>query len=210
MVAGLQAPACDESRVAGPTEKARLDAFQLFQDTLQPGLPAELLKPGGAPEPTQFQPFATSSATQEQAARFRQLLFGPHSRALSAKEKDTPEWREQMQSFLQAIEARTRSADESDVEFFYRQSQLWTAALMAASPGPTRETALQRYVAFLLAHSAHIDPVLWFSQVQSLVSTARSLHGDDLPRTLNALHLTAHPVLRLVAELESAYPSRPN
>ena len=205
MQSGLEAPACQESRTAGPQQQARHDAFHLLNQTLSP----DLLKPSGTSEPANLEPFADTEATRAQAKHFKQLLFGNQNRGLSENEKDTPEWREQMQKFIQSIESRTRAAEESDIEFFYRQSQLWAGVLMAAPAGPTRDRARNQYIAFLLANAPHIDPLIWFSQVQSLAELARSLHGGDFAKTLNDLHQTAHPVLRLYAELETAYPTRP-
>jgi hypothetical protein len=209
MQSGLEASACQESRVAGPQEQARHDAFDLFNKTFEPVLSADLLKPAGTAEPTNLEPFAESESTREQTKLFRQLLFGNHSRALAPAEKETPEWREQMQKYIQSIEGRTRSADESDIEFFYRQSQLWAGVLMAAPAGPTRDRALQQYIAFLLISAPHTDPIIWFSQLESMAELTRSLHGKEFAKTLKALHLTGHPVLQLYAELEAAYPTRP-
>jgi len=209
MQAGLEAPACQESRVPGPQEQARRDAFNLFNESFEPKLALELLKPSGAPDPTILHPFAASESTREQERLFKRLLFGNNSRGLSRTEKDTPEWRESMQKFMQSIEGRTRSAEESDIEFFYRQSQLWAGVLMAAPAGPTRDRALNQYISLLLANAPHIDPLIWFSQVEFMAEVTRSLHGDEFAKTLTALHLTAHPALQLYAELESAYPSRP-
>lgn len=210
MQAGLEAPACQESRQTGPQRQARLDALDLFNQTLEPALSADLLKPTGAPDPTNLEPFADTETTREQSRLFRQLLFGNFSRALSQSEKDTPEWREQMQKYIQSIEARTRSAEESGIEFFYRQSQLWAGVLMAAPAGPIRDRALEHYVTFLLFNAPHVDPLIWFSQAGSMSELTRSLHGGEFSKILKALHLTAHPVLQLYAELEDAYPTRPN
>jgi hypothetical protein len=209
MQAGLEAPACQESRLAGPQEQARRDALDVFNQTFEPGLPPELLKPNGTAESANLEPFADSENTREQTRLFKQLLFGNQSRGLSEREKDTPEWREQMQKYIQSIEGRTRSADEPDIEFFYRQSQLWAGVLMASPAGPTRDRALQQYIAFLLANAPHTDPLIWFSQFESMAELTRSLHGNDFSKVLQALHLTAHPVLQLYAELEGAYPTRP-
>ncbi len=205
MQSGLEAPACQESRTAGPQQEARHEAFRLLNQSLSP----DLLKPSGTSEPANLEPFASTEATSAQAKHFKQLLFGNQNRVLSEQEKDTPEWREQMQTFIQSIESRTRTAEETDIEFFYRQSQLWAGVLMASPAGPTRDRARNQSIGFLLANAPHIDPLIWFSQVQSLAELARSLHGSDFARTLNDLHQTAHPVLRLYAELESAYPTRP-
>lgn len=209
MQSGLEAPACQESRVAGSQEQARHDAFDLFNQTFEPALSSDLLKPAGTAEPTNLEPFADTETTREQTKLFRELLFGNHSRALAPAEKETPEWREQMQKYIQSIEGRTRSADESDVEFFYRQSQLWAGVLMAAPAGPTRDRALQQYIAFLLISAPHTDSIIWFSQLESMAELTRSLHGNEFEKTLKALHLTGHPVLRLYAELEAVYPTRP-
>lgn len=209
MRTGLEAPACQESRNAGPQQQARHDAFDLLNATLPQPLPAELLKPTGEAVPTNFEPFAENDATREQASQFRQLLFGEHSRALSNAEKDTPEWREQLQKYIQSIEARTRAASESDIEYFYRQSQLWAGVLMVAPAGPTRDRALQQFLSFLLANAPHIDPIIWFSQLESMAEITRSLHGAEFARLCKALLQTGHPVLQLYAELETAYPTRP-
>ena len=209
MQSGLEAPACHESRQTGPQQQARQDAFDLFNQTLEPVLSPGLLKPTGAPDPTNLEPFADTESIREQTKLFKQLLFGNFSRALSQSEKDTPEWREKMQKYIQSIEARTRSAEESGVEFFYRQSQLWAGVLMAASDGSIRDRALQQYISFLLFNAPHTDPLIWFSQVASMSELIRSLHGNEFSKTLEALHLTAHPVLQLYAELENAYPTRP-
>lgn len=209
MQANLEAQACQESRGAGPQEQARHEAFALFNETIPPPLSAELLKPAGIAEATNLEPFSETEATREQTRLFKQLLFGSQSRGLSAAEKNTPEWREQMQKFIQSIEARTRSGDESSIEYFYRQSQLWAGVLMAAPAGPGRDRAMQQYIAFLLLHAPEMDPLIWYSQLEAMAEISRSLHGEEFAKTLRALHLTAHPVLRLYAELESAYPLPP-
>jgi hypothetical protein len=209
MQSGLESPACEETRVAGSQEQARHEAFDLFNQTFEPAISADLLKPTGIAEPTNLEPFAQTESTREQTKLFRQLLFGNQSRGLAPAEKETPEWREQMQKYIQSIEGRTRSAEESDTEFFYRQSQLWAGVLMAAPAGPTRDRALQQYIAFLLISAPHTDPIIWFSQLESMAELTRSLHGDEFAKTLKALHLTGHPVLQLYAELEAAYPTRP-
>ncbi len=210
MTNGLSAPACTESTVPGPQQQARLDAFELFNSSQSPPLPPELLKPAGTPEPAELQPFADNEDTRHQASLFKQLLFGNQSRALSETEKNTPEWRELMQQYIQSIERRTRSASESDIEFFYRQSQLWSGVLMAAPAGPTRQRALNQFLSFLLASAPHIDPLVWFSQLEAIAELTRSLHGNEFPKLLDSLRLTAHPVLTLYAELESAFPTRPS
>jgi hypothetical protein len=209
MQTGLAAPACAESRSAGPQEQARYDAFTLFNKSQAP-LEPELLKPAGEAIAADLHPFAESEAIRSQTKLFHQLLFGSHSRGLSAAEKDTPEWREQMQTYIQSIEGRTRASDESDIEFFYRQSQLWSGVLMASPAGPTRDRALAQYLSFLLANAAHIDPLLWFSQLEGMAELTRSLHGNEFPKLLRSLHLTAHPVLQLYAELEADFPTRPS
>lgn len=209
MQTGLAAPACAESRSAGPQEQARYDAFSLFNKTQTP-LEPDLLKPTGESIAADLHPFADSEAIRSQTNLFRQLLFGTHSRGLSTAEKDTPEWREQMQSYIQSIEGRTRTSDESDIEFFFRQSQLWSGVLMASPPGPGRDRALAQYLSFLLVNAPHIDPLLWFSQLESMAEATRSLHGEEFPKLLRALHSTAHPVLRLYAELETDFPTRPS
>lgn len=208
MMSGLQAPACQESRSPGVLQQARQDAFELFNATLTP-LEAELLKPSGEAVSADLQPFAESESTRAQSALFRELLFGAQSRSLSAAERDTPEWREKLQQFLQSIESRTRAAGESDVEYFYRQSQLWTAVLITAPAGPLRERALNQFLAFLLAAAPHTDPVLWFSQLESMATRTRALYGEDFARVMAALRLTAYPALTLYAEFETRYPSRP-
>jgi hypothetical protein len=209
MQTGLEAPACQETRNAGPQQQARHDAFDLFNTTLPQPLPPELLKPTGESVPTNFEPFADNDATREQSRQFRQLLFGNQSRGLSNAEKDTPEWREQLQKHIQSIEGRTRASGESDIEYFYRQAQLWAGVLMVSPAGPTRDRALQQFLSFLLANAPHIDPIIWFSQLESMAEITRSLHGAEFARLCKALHQTGHPVLQLYAELESTYPTRP-
>lgn len=209
MQAGLEATACEESRKPGSQEQARRDAWELFNRTFEQPLNADLMKPAGTAEETKLGSFAQTESTQRQTKLFQELLFGNKGRGLSAAEKDTPEWREQMQKYIQSIEGRTRGGDESDIEFFYRQSQLWAGVLMAEPAGPTRERALQQYIAFLLMNAPHIDPLIWFSQVESMAELTRSLHGNEFGKTLQALHLTGHPVLQLYAALEAAYPTRP-
>jgi len=209
MTTGLEAPACTETRDPGPQLQARADAVELFNATLDTPLPSELLKPTGQAEAADLGPFADNQDTRDQAALFKQLLFGSGSRALSPAEKDTPAWREQFQKYIQSIDSRTRSSSESDIEFFYRQSQLWSGVLMAAPAGPSRDRALAQYIAFLLANAPHIDPLLWFSQLEAMAEISRSHHGAGYSGVLKALHLTGHPVLQLYAELEAAYPAVP-
>lgn len=209
MQTGLEAGACAESRQAGPQEQVRREALELFNATIEPPLPADLLKPSGEAVAADAGPFSETDATRQQAQLFRKLLFGDTGRGLSAAEKDTPEWRERMQEFIQSIEKRTRAAEESDVEYFYRQSQLWSAVLMAAPAGPLRERALQQVTSFLLANAAHIDAVLWYSQVEAIAEITRPLPGEEFARVLRAFHQTGHPVLVLYALLESDYPTRP-
>ena len=209
MQAGLGAAACEESRKPGSQEQARRDAWELFNRTFEQPLSADLLKPAGTSEETKLGSFAQTESTRQQTKLFQELLFGNKGRGLSAEEKNTPEWREQMTKYIQSIEGRTRGGDESDIEFFYRQSQLWAGVLMASPAGPTRDRALQQYIAFLLMNAPHIDPLIWFSQVESMAELTRSLHGNEFGKTLQALHLTGHPVLQLYAALEDVYPTRP-
>lgn len=209
MINGLSAPACQETRNAGAQQLARQDAFDLFNASQQPPLDAALLKPTGEGVAADLQPFAENDATREQSRLFKQLLFGGHDRGLSQAEKETPEWRDNLQKYLQAIEGRTRAADESDIEYFFRQSELWVGVIMATPAGPTRDRALQQFLSFLLANAPHIDPAIWFVQLQSVAEITRSLHGGEFNKLLTALHQTGHPVLRLYAALEAAHPTRP-
>ncbi|MBI2686760.1 MAG: hypothetical protein HYX27_10625 [Acidobacteria bacterium] len=209
MQAGLEAPACEESRKPGSLQQARQKALDLLNQTLASPLPADLLKPAGTGEAADTGIFAQSDGTRRQTELLRKLMFGNGSRGLSPAEKDTPEWRETMQDYIQAIEGRTRTADESDIEYFYRQSQLWSGVLMASPAGPVRDRALQQYISFLLINAPHIEPIVWYSQLRTMTELGRGLHGGEFTKLLQALHATGHPVLRLYAELEMAYPTRP-
>lgn len=209
IVAGLQAPACEDARTAGPHEQARHDAFVLFNQVVSTPLPPEILKTTGESVQADVGLFSSDAAAQQQAALFRQLLFGKESRALSPAEKDTPEWRDLLQKYMQSIEARSRASDESDLEFFYRTSQLWASVLIASPAGSVRDRALESYISFLLSNAPHTDPLLWYSQLEALAASTRALHGQEFPKMLGALRQTGHPVLQLFAALESAYPSRP-
>jgi hypothetical protein len=205
---GLAAPACAETREPGGPADARDEAFALF-NRIFPPLEPELRKPSGDSVAADMGPFAENDATRRQSALLRQLLFGGRGTALSDADKNTPEWRQSLDEFMQSIEGRTQSGDESAIEFFYRQSQLWAGVLMVAPAGAAREKALTQYIGFLLADAPHIDPAILFSQVASLVESTRSLHGAGFSRTLEALEQSGHPVLRLYAQLEAAYPTRP-
>ncbi len=208
MRTGMAAPACAESREPGGLADARDEAFDLFNRTFPP-LEAELRKPSGDSVAADMGPFAENDATRRQAALLRQLLFGGRGVALSVAEKNTPEWRQNLDEFMQSIEGRTQSGDESAIEFFYRQSQLWAGVVMVTPAGAAREKATAQYISFLLAQAPHIDPAMWFSQVAALVESTRSLHGDGFSRTLEAFEQSGHPVLCLYAQLEAAYPTRP-
>lgn len=210
MQSGMEAPACQESRTGGPQEEARFEAFDAFHAVFGDALAPELRKPADLTVAADLEPFAETDEIRTQAALFRTLLFGTDPRGVPTAGKNTPEWREQMDKFVQSIEGRTRSASERDIEFFYRQSQLWTAVLMASPAGPNRDRALQRAIGFLLANAPHMEPAIWFAQVVSMAESSRSLHGEEFAKVLDSFRLTGHPVLRLYAELQSAYPSRPH
>src|SRR6185295_6639911 len=138
----------------GSPQQVRQQALERFNDTVESRLSTDLLRPKGTAEGTDTGIFIDDINMREQTLLFRQLLFGNGSRSLSPAEKEMPEWKEQFQKYLQFIEGRTRGADESNEEFFYRQSQLWSGVLMASPPGSARDRALQQYSSFLMANAA--------------------------------------------------------
>ncbi|MBM3787373.1 MAG: hypothetical protein FJW30_23690 [Acidobacteria bacterium] len=200
LTAGLEKTPCAENGASD-----RQAAVAAFTKATGVDLPDEIWKANPNGEPAEAHVYRESSSTKH----FRRLLFGTGEHALSAGEKDTPEWRRDFQSFVQEIESHSQASDESAEDFFIRRSQVWTAVLMVAPPSDERARALSQYVAFALAHASHIDPVLWFAQVEAMVDTTRSHYGDAHAAVLDQLGQTGHPVLALYAGLERSRPTRP-
>jgi hypothetical protein len=202
----LSSPACADSQPS-----VRQSAWELFNASPGgPALPPELLKPAEAFEGADLGSFVGKRDMAEQAAAFYKLLFGSSGRALSDSEKGTAEWREQFQTYIGRLEARTRSSTEESVsDFFLHRVQDWNSVLMVAPSGGDRDSVLKRYIAFLLANAEVIDPLLLFAELDAVTVRTQSLFGADFAKVLSALDQSGHPSLRLYARVRQRFPYSP-
>ena len=133
-------------------------------------------------------------------------LRGNGRNPIPERQRRTQAWREQAERFVMDLERWNGAREAAERDFFYQKAVLFTEILALMPPGSARTSALRAFIDFM--RHADIERnrrALWFVFANRLLELA---HGDDRDFILEAMDVSGHPVLSLLARLERILPEQ--
>ena len=141
--------------------------------------------------------------------RWQLLMFGNGGRVLPDEKKRTAEWNAQFDQLRNDAESLTLPDDLSPAEQLEARSGMLGLLWWAAPAGPDREKLLYRFLETARRSKLEReDPVLWFSEVKSVLDLVLTTQPERRDAVLMALENSGSTVLSLYARLEKAAANR--
>ena len=167
-------------------------------------LVVEELQPAKVESKANLEPFFDDAEFQEGFQEFLDLWIGKergrNAKPLTDEQKDTAEWRERFDNFLQRVDELKAGAGEPEYRYFYRKATALQALLRVAPPGPEQDKVVRKFVAFLGSSNFQQESLLeWYAQVERTASAVKELKAGAYAKFLEELGASGHPVLILYA-----------
>jgi hypothetical protein len=144
------------------------------------------------------------------AVEYRSLIFDASGTPLTAAQKDTSDWRNRLQQFLNSIANWKDGSTESDPGQFRDKCALFSSLLGVIPPGPDRERVLLSWLDYLQGNRMEQTyRIGWFLPVNTLIGRV-GLDPLGLGKVTEALRKTSDPVIALYVELERVAPRSPD
>jgi hypothetical protein len=144
------------------------------------------------------------------AVEYRGLIFDATGTPFPAAQKDTTEWRNRLQQFLNSIANWKEGSTENDAGQFRDKGALFSSLLGVIPPGSDRERVLLSWLDYLQGNRVEqTDRIGWFLPVNTLIGRI-ALDPLGLGKLTEALRKTSDPVIALYVELERVAPRTPD
>jgi len=142
--------------------------------------------------------------------QFHDLVFNSVGLILPPGERNTPEWRAKLQTFLKAMAEWKPPPEVTAVEHFREKCALYTDLAAAVPTAADRETVLRALLDFTGLSALPIkNRVEWFLPVNGLIGRA-GLDPAGLGGLAESLRKSDNPVIALFANLEAVAPRTPD
>jgi hypothetical protein len=146
---------------------------------------------------------------QQLESQYRSLMFDAQGAPLSAQQKDSAEWRGNLQHFLTAAADWKETTGPAGADQFREECALFGALAGAIPPGPDRGRVLLAWLNYLDASRMQQDDrITWFLPVNTMVGRV-TLDPAGLSSLAEAMRATNDPVIALYVELERVAPRSP-
>jgi len=147
--------------------------------------------------------------TADLKRRWTTLMFGTAGRMLPEEQRRTNEWKDQFDRLLRDAESLELPDDLSPAEQLDARASLLGLLWWAAPSGPDQDRMLIRFLETARRSKLERDdPVLWFSEVKSVLDSVLSADPTRRDAAFAALENSGSIVLSLYARLEKASASR--
>jgi len=203
LVNQMKGPRCADSQTESMTAPAFNSVLRRADLTFEvrtidaPVAPSRLL--GAA----RIDPFWQTAEARALHTRLVQLR-GTGREPVSLKIRQTPEWMNDAEHALIALEMWSTRAERSEYDALAQKSMLYLGLLDLVPPSKLRARTIQSFVDYLRHADANPeDRTLWFAFVNRLLELSR---GNDRDEVLDALDGAHHPVLAVYAQLERLAP----
>jgi hypothetical protein len=144
------------------------------------------------------------------AEQFHALVFSSVGLALQQDEKDTPEWRARLQTFLKAMADWKPVAEANAAAHFREKCGLYNDLFAAVPTEADRVTLLRALLDFIGRNAFQMkNRVEWFLPVNGLIGRA-GLDPVGLGGIMDLLKKSDDPVIALFANLEAVAPRTPD
>jgi hypothetical protein len=143
------------------------------------------------------------SATSQQLLKAgKTLRFSPAGALLSAADRSTPEWEQQVADYLNRLAGWTADQENSEADYYHEKCTVLTALIELVPPGPLNDKLLADYADFVGNSSLYQQsPAEWFSEPQALLDRLQS-STSIRAKVLDAYQRSGNPVLTLEVALE--------
>jgi hypothetical protein len=199
LLSQLKGPRCSDS----VTESMTPSAFNMALKRFDADWVVPLLDPVIAP--SRLLPAAridfywqTDDAWQLYDAALQ--LRGPGRNPYPERVRQTKEWRDQAERFLDDLERWSGRHEAAERDYFYQKAVLFEGLLDLAPRSDVRGRALRSFVEFLRESNPDVERrALWFAIMNRLLDAAR---GTERRQVLAALEQSGSPILTLYARIE--------
>lgn len=146
------------------------------------------------------------------ATQYRSLIFDANGTPLSQAQRDSTEWRVQLQQFLNSLAnwKEGSGTDKEGLEQFRDKCALFGSLVGVIPPGPDRERVLLAWLDYLQGSRIEQDDRIgWFLPVNTLIGRV-AMDPLGLGKLTEALRKSRNPVIALYVELEHVAPRTPD
>jgi hypothetical protein len=165
-------------------------------------IPANELKPWSKGV-LQTSPLWQSPASKRLLNLIKHLRFNAESKPLSAAERETPQWQQQVTDYLRELKDWDEDQESSGTIYFHQKSVLYRGVLNLMPPGTMRTEVLREYISFLANSSAAGESrAEWFLYVKDMLDRIGS--AQDRAPVLEMLSDSGNSTLRLYADLSKS------
>jgi hypothetical protein len=146
-----------------------------------------------------------STAAQKLLEAGKKLRFAPNTQTLSAADRATPEWQQQLADYLNLIADWTADQEPSDAVYYHEKCLVYTSLLDLVPPGAQSEKILADYVDFISNSGMYQQsPAEWFVEPHTLLDRSQS-DGARQAKISDAYQHSGNPVLVLTIVLEKTF-----
>src|SRR5579863_6827198 len=146
-----------------------------------------------------------SPAAQKLLEAGKTLRFASNTQTLSAADRATPQWQQQLADYLNLIADWTPDQEPSDAVYFHEKCVVYTSLLDLVPSGAQSEKILADYVDFISNSGMYQQsPAEWFAEPHTLLDRAQS-DGARQAKILDAYQHSGNPVLVLTVILERTF-----
>jgi hypothetical protein len=168
------------------------------------------INPNALPTPTMLGVARIDSYWQtNQAAQLHDAaarLHGPGTLPLPLRVRQTPEWRNQAERFLNDLDQWSGKSERDERDFFYQKAVLYTWLADLVPAGSLHAQTLRSFVEFLRRMETDASRrTLWFAFLNRLLEMS---HGPFRNDVLTAMEYSHQPTIVLYGKLERMAPER--
>lgn len=168
----------------------------------------EELRPEKVEASAKLNEYWQSAETKELLRMSRRIRFGGTHEPLTDAQKDTAEWRWDLQQLLNKL-SDWKAAEETEADAFHQKCLTYRALLREAPNSKARANVWHEYVFFVAGSSMlRSNPAEWALQARELIASARR-NSEDEKLLLAELQQSQQTALTHYAALEATLPRRP-
>lgn len=147
---------------------------------------------------------------QDLAKQYRALIVGPAGTTISNAQRDSAEWRDSLQQFLNSLANWKNDSDDAKGGQFRDKCAFYSALMGVMVAGPDRDRVMVEWLNYLEDNPiAQQDRIEWFLPVNALIGRV-ALDPLSLAKVKEALGRTRDPVIALYVEVERVVPRTPD
>ena len=134
------------------------------------------------------------------------LRIAADGHLLTVEERSSPEWQDQLTSYLNELADWTAAQDQSEAVLYHEKCLAYEALLELIPPSLQRDKVLLDFVSFVTNSDLQRQrPPEWYVEARAVLDRVRYLNDGTASKLVEAYRLSGNPILALEIALDQEF-----